>query len=342
MTKHSLLGLVLCIVALPAFYYLEQLEVDTVLRGLDRLTHRAIELRPGERLPISIVMIDHKTPQTLRETLKTYHDNALFDLVTDSYLYIQQIDQYPRGGLDSLQEFNLSFTLIMGTTENTYVHGAINRLMATATQPYVLLLEKDFQLVEPLWMTGVRLESALRLMNSERLRVVRMKSRRAPGAPEFARAVVSSGREADLFNPAGLGGQSNQRDLVCQTLYWLSDEQFEQMLNATDPAHRLGIRRCGADSWCFPPDLCHWTNQAVLVDRVWWMRNMWRAVDQLRPLVDNDYQRHNALEIAARYGSSGVSWLTGTTAPVVAVSRGLFSHRDMIKYPYDISVDDVI
>lgn len=287
-------------------------------------------------------MIDWNTPSTLEATLRTYKSARLFDLVTDTYLYIQEIDRYPDGGLARLRELNMSFTLIMGSGKNTYVHGAITRLMKTATQPYVLLLEKDFQLVEPTWLMAGRLRSSIEMMRREGLRAVRLRSRRAPGAPEFARAVVSSGREAELFNPQGLGGESNQRDLVCQTLYWLSDAQFELLLNQTAPELRRGIRRCGQNdaSWCFPPEFCHWTNQAMLIDRRWWMRHMQTAVENLQPLMDNEYQRHNALEIAARYDSGGVHWLSGSSRAVVAVSPGLFSHRDMIKYPYDISVDD--
>jgi hypothetical protein len=306
----------------------------------DRLFQPALPLDDGGKLPISVVMVDWKTPQTLEDSLETYQKNRLFDMVIDSYLYVQEIDLYSRSTLDKIRQQKIPIKTILGSLTNTYIHGAISALFDIATQPYVLLLEKDFQLVEPSWKTFATLRNAIELMRAEGIHAVRMKSRRAPGAREFARAIVrGDNQEHTLFN--GTGQDYYNRDLVCQTLYWLDDTQFDHFLNRTKGLHS-GIYRCGnnGDSWCFPPHLCHWTNQAVLVDRRWWRRQMAKGVRFLEPNDDSEYQKHHALEIAARYGYKGVNWLTGSSLPAVAVSPGLFSHRDMEKYPYDIRVDD--
>lgn len=317
------------VVTIVLLFYLTGVEVSRLKAAPFRHTPTK-----GERLPITLAMVDYKSPLSLNNTLHSYRKNGLFDLVNESLMYLQEIQTYNRASLSMLGDY--PFRLVLSSLNNTYVHGAMLELIKASSQPYVLFLEKDFELVEQRTMASYRLTQAMELLDSGNVAVVRLKNRLRPGVPEFGRMLYKD-REIDVFN-----GSSFTQDMACQVLYWLGDEQFEALLDEVQPQYffpSISIRKCSGDHWCFPTQWCHWTNQAVMFRRDWFVATMLSFLTELTPRGDNEYQRHHALEVACRYGYHGCRWRMFYTKQV-AVSPGLFRHRDLEKYPYNTTFED--
>jgi hypothetical protein len=276
------------------------------------------------RLPITIIVIDHNAPRSIAATLKSYKDFDLLSLVNESVFFAQEIHKYDR------QSFMLSagmqFSRVVGSTSNLYVHGAILEAVTASTSDYILLLEKDFQLIKD---PRAFLVEALALMQRDtNIKVVRTKSRTRPGVPEFARLEYHY-REEDILDPT-----TNVTDLKCQLLYWLGDSYVSASVSDLD------MWKCTDNPgfWCSNTRSCHWTNQAPLFKRSWFMKYMKSGIAALGTNQIDEYQRHHALEIAMRYETHGLSW--NSKPWVVAIGDGIFSHRDMDKYAYDTRMED--
>ena len=292
----------------------------------DKPTQQPLLLSDG-RLPLSIIVIDYQSPLSFNASVRSYMKNELFAMVQESLLYAQQIQNY---SMDSLHLANeAAFTKIRFSFVNTYIHGAILAAIDEVTADYVLILEKDFQLVENAEITRQRLISAISLLRSNNdIKVVRMKSRQKPGVPEFGR-VLYQYNEAEL-----LAKTEKERDLICQVLYWKDDNFIDEHVS------RAHMWRCPEDPsyWCSSTSACHWTNQAPLFERKWFVEHMRPALAVAKPEYDNEYQRHHCFEIMCRYERGGCAW--ERTRWIVALGDGLFSHRDIEKYPYDWRVED--
>jgi hypothetical protein len=279
-------------------------------------------------LPVCLVVIDYRSPASFRATVRSLNSSGLLSMVSERILFAQQIQQYDRASLELAAE--MGFDRVVASLRNLYIHGALAMSVEACKSDYVLLLEKDFQLVESREVTRSEMEKSIAVLESgcEQVKVVRMKSRRKPGVPEFARMSYQH-HEQDILTATGY-----DRDLICQLVYWKNDTYIEENVSSRD------MWPCTADPsfWCATAAACHWTNQAPLFRRDWFMKHMHPAIKRLVPADDTHYQQHHALEISCRYDWE-CKW--PSTGWAVALGRGLFSHRDMEKYGYDWDAEEL-
>ena len=282
------------------------------------------------RLSISVIIVgDPASVPTLFHTLDSYTKHGLFDIVGETLIYLQDLSKYDETFLPRLTEYPIH--LVLGSLKNTYVHGALIELVHHAKFDSVLFLEKDFELVEVREVTQIVLSQSIKLL--ERVQVVRLKSRDKPGVPEFARLALGPGNDHHVFDPQ-FNQKNRQQDLACQLLYWKTDAEMQALI---EQYNVTSITRDKYQTWVFPSNLCHWTNQAVFFRRAWFNSHMMDPLRALVPRNDSTYQRHNALEIAARYSHGLFRWVESRWK--VAVGKGLFRHHDILKYPYNTSVE---
>lgn len=308
--------------------------LTVAIGGSVRLWRQTSVHRPWAQmpLPITLLLIDKSTPQTLRHSLESYKRAGLHLMVEDALLYVQQLPQYSMDELNRTLADYPFISLVLGSPNNTWVHGATAALVRAARTRYVLLLEKDFELIESTNVTLTRLREAVGWLRSGRVTVVRMKSRVSPGVPEFARLAWQYKESAMLSEWPAL-------DLACQLMYWMNDSQLETIYRN----HSVPISKCGLGHeryWCAPARWCHWTNQAALFDRQWFIDS--EMVDLAERLSREDrgsfYQNHHAFEIACRWNTSA-PWL-GKRGHRVALGAGLFRHNDLDRYPFNTSLLD--
>jgi len=132
-----------------------------------------------QTLPISIGILAWKSGQVLVDTLTTYHQNGLFDMVSDTTILFQEFNEQD---YQIAKHFGLDF---IGLTQNIGIGKAFIKLTENAESENVLILEHDWNLIENKETTYQRLESGLELLGGS-VDVVRYRHREQPGNPHFS------------------------------------------------------------------------------------------------------------------------------------------------------------
>ncbi len=132
-----------------------------------------------DKLPISIGILSWHSGQVLVDTLTTYHNNGLFDIVNDVTILFQEFNEQD---YQIAKHFGLDF---IGLTQNIGIGQAFIKLTENAQTDNVLVLEHDWNLIEDKETTYERLQSGLELLNGS-VDVVRYRHRKNPGNPHFS------------------------------------------------------------------------------------------------------------------------------------------------------------
>ena len=132
-----------------------------------------------QKLPISVGILAWNSGQVLVDTLTTYHNNGLFDIVNDVTILFQEFSMQD---YEIAKHFGLDF---IGETTNIGIGQAFIRLTENAQTENILVLEHDWNLIENRETTYQRLESGLELLDSS-VDVVRYRHRVNPGYPHFS------------------------------------------------------------------------------------------------------------------------------------------------------------
>jgi len=132
-----------------------------------------------QKLPISVGILAWNSGQVLVDTLTTYHNNGLFDIVNDVTILFQEFSMQD---YEIAKHFGLDF---IGETTNIGIGQAFIRLTENAQTENILVLEHDWNLIENRETTYQRLESGLELLDGS-VDVVRYRHRVNPGYPHFS------------------------------------------------------------------------------------------------------------------------------------------------------------
>jgi hypothetical protein len=132
-----------------------------------------------QKLPISIGILAWNSGQVLVDTLTTYHNNGLFDIVNDATILFQEFNEQD---YEIAKHFGLDF---IGENTNIGIGQAFIRLTENAQSDYVLVLEHDWNLIENEATTFLRLQKSYKEIEAG-LDVVRLRHRANPGNPHFS------------------------------------------------------------------------------------------------------------------------------------------------------------
>jgi len=132
-----------------------------------------------EKLPISIGILSWHSGQVLVDTLTTYYENGLFDMVNDVTILFQEVTQQD---IEIARHFGLDF---IGLQKNIGIGQAFIRLTENAQSDYVLVLEHDWNLIEDTQTTYDTLKRSYQAIEMG-LDVVRLRHRVNPGNPHFS------------------------------------------------------------------------------------------------------------------------------------------------------------
>ena len=132
-----------------------------------------------QKLPISIGILAWNSGQVLVDTLTTYHQNGLFDMVNDTTILFQEASMQD---VEIARHFGLDFIALQN---NIGIGKAFIRLTENAQSDNILVLEHDWNLIENRETTYERLESGLELLDGS-VNVVRYRHREHPGFPHFS------------------------------------------------------------------------------------------------------------------------------------------------------------
>jgi hypothetical protein len=144
-----------------------------------------------EKLPISIGILSWHSGQVLVDTLSTYYENGLFDMVNDTTILFQEFNEQD---YQITKHFGLD---CIGLTNNIGIGKAFIKLTENAQTNNILVLEHDWNLIENTETTYDRLKSGLELLDGN-IDVVRYRHRHQPGNPHFS--FQYQGRELEYYD----------------------------------------------------------------------------------------------------------------------------------------------
>ena len=144
-----------------------------------------------EKLPISIGILSWHSGQVLVDTLTTYHNNGLFDMVNDVTILFQEVTTQD---IEIASHFGID---CIGLHNNIGIGKAFIKLTENAQTENILVLEHDWNLIENKEITYQRLESGLELLGGS-VDVVRYRHRTNPGIPHFS--FQYQGRELEYYD----------------------------------------------------------------------------------------------------------------------------------------------
>jgi hypothetical protein len=131
------------------------------------------------RLPLSIGILAWKSGQTLVNTLSTYYQNGLFDIVNDITILFQEFSQQDR---QISEHFGLNY---IPEPNNIGIGQGFIKLTQQSKTNNVLVLEHDWKLIENKETTYQRLKSGIEMLDKGVL-CVRYRHRQVPGHPHFS------------------------------------------------------------------------------------------------------------------------------------------------------------
>ena len=179
-----------------------------------------------DKLPISIGILSWHSGQVLVDTLTTYYENGLFDMVNDVTILFQEVTPQD---MEIARHFGLDF---IGSEKNIGIGQAFIRLTENAKEDYILVLEHDWNLIEDRETTYDRLKRSISAIELG-MDVVRLRHRKNPGNPHFS--FRHRGQELTYYDDE-IGAQSPH---LLDSLHWCEpDIEFpEQIKKSEDMFH---------------------------------------------------------------------------------------------------------
>ena len=144
-----------------------------------------------QKLPISIGILSWHSGQVLVDTLTTYYENGLFDMVNDVTILFQEVTPQD---IEIASHFEID---CIGLQKNIGIGRAFIRLTENAKEDYVLVLEHDWNLIEDRETTYNTLKKSYQAIEMG-LDVVRLRHRANPGIPHFS--FQYQGRELEYYD----------------------------------------------------------------------------------------------------------------------------------------------
>lgn len=265
-------------------------------------------LPPNGKLDeITLGMLTHE-PIAFARTLVSYEIRGFFDVMTEFIIYMNNRSPALEAVVAPYTAKYGDRIRILGDQTNVGIARGIVYLTNNATKPYFLLLERDFWLVEPVTCVVEQLNSGVELLKTNDVHVVRYRSQRKAGRPNWAENFFL-GHEEDAF----VGRQPN---LACNIHYWIWD------IAAKWPDT---FWVCGENPKyiCSDSYYCNWTNNPQLWSIAWWNKEYVERFDK--------FKRNDPWwDLEAYMNWEPHSW--NDRGFIVAQGDGLFKHIDPTKF----------
>ena len=175
-----------------------------------------------DKLPISIGILSWNSGQVLVDTLTTYHNNGLFDMVDDITILFQEFNEQD---YQIAKHFGLN---VIGMNSNIGIGRAFIKLTENAKEEYVLVLEHDWNLIEDKETTYNTLKRSYQAIEMG-LDVVRLRHRKKPGYPHFS--FKHQGKELTYYDDE-IGCTSPH---LLDSLHWCEpDIEFPQQIKKSE------------------------------------------------------------------------------------------------------------
>lgn len=271
---------------------------------------------------VSIVVLFHNEFDSLNTALSSWIRYRLTDYVDEVLFFLNGVDSeaaFRRRVPDFEAKIPEYKRRIVLSKENLALGLAITRMVELAKSEYVLLLEKDWELIENEEVMKSRLTDSKVLISSGVADIVRHRHRDNPGVPLHA-LIMHQGREESIVRV--------QKNLLCYVHHWQEDP--------TKAYPGAGImRRCGGSKFhldeenvfCSSSMYCQWTNNPGLFKRDWFMKEVGHEYRK-QYKIERDSQGASSPFLDFEYYTNWRSYAWTDKNFTVAVGTGLFSHAE--------------
>lgn len=271
---------------------------------------------------MSAVILFHNEYESLNTALGSWVRHKLVDFVDEILFFLNGVHSsatFRRMVPDYEAKIPLGKRRIVLSRENLPLGLAITRMVELAKNELVLLLEKDWELIENEQVMRSRLLDSKVFIGSGLAHVVRHRHRHNPGVPLHA-LIMHQGREESIFR--------QQPNLLCFSHHWMKDP-------STMYPGAGYMWRCGGkdnhmeeeDVFCATSVYCNWVNNPAVFGKKWFMDE-----------VGDRYRKEYALE-KGKYGLSSpfldfeyyTNWRRYAWTDknfTVALGTGLFKHSE--------------
>lgn len=243
-----------------------------------------------QKLPISIGILAWNSGQVLVDTLTTYYENELFDMVNDTTILFQESNEQD---YQIAKHFDLD---VIGLRNNIGIGQAFIRLTENAKSDYVLVLEHDWNLIENKETTYHTLKRSISSIEMG-MDVVRLRHRKNPGYPHFS--FRHKGKELTYYDDE-IGATSPH---LLDSLHWCEpDIEFSDYIQKSEDMFHTTSRY---GNWTNNP--CLYKKQFYL-DTVkpfagdgiglegnigkWWVQQEYRVGHNEGLFMHNDWQKY--------------------------------------------------
>jgi hypothetical protein len=244
------------------------------------------------KLPISIGILSWHSGQTLVDTLFSYYQNGLLDIVNDTTILFQEITNEDKQIAD---HFKIKY---IGLNDNIGIGKAFIELTNNAQTENILLLEHDWKLIENKNITYDRLASGLELLD-QGFNFIRYRHRKQPGFPLFSQRVYQN-NELNHYDP--------DMDLISphllDSIHWVDNPEVKFL----DKIQKQGEYFITTSRWG------NWTNNPGLFKKQFY-------IDTVSPFAGG------GIDLEGKIGG----WWARQNFKV-AQGEGLFMHRDLKKF----------
>lgn len=271
---------------------------------------------------LSIVVLFHNEYDSLKYALRSWIDNGLIDYADEILFFLNGVrseSTFKSIITDYTERVPEEKRDIHASAENLPLGLAILKMVQLAKHEYVLLLEKDWELIEQPETMRSRLDDSKVLVGTGVAHLVRHRHRHNPGVPLHA-LIMHEGREESIFRM--------QKNLLCFIHHWQKDPTVMY------PGAGI-MRRCGGaennaeetDVFCSSSVYCQWNNNPCLFKKNWFIDD-----------VGLEYQKQYKIEFD-KYGKTSpfldfeyyTNWRPYAWTDknfTVAVGTGLFRHAE--------------
>lgn len=271
---------------------------------------------------MSIIVLFHSEYDSMRPVLKSWIDGGLVDYVDEVLFFLngvrseeefrQRIPDYDARIPEGKRRVHLS-------PENLPLGLAICKMVELASHDYVLLLEKDWQLIEPQDIMKSRLDDSKVMVGSGVSDVVRHRHRSNPGVPLHA-LIMHQGREQSIIR--------QQKNLLCFVHHWQKDPP--NMYPGQGHMYRCG----GVDNhveevdiYCSSSVYCQWNNNPGVFKKQWFTDEVGERYKKEYEIEFKKYGKKSPF-LDFEYYTNWRSYAWTDRNFTVAVGTGLFSHAE--------------
>jgi len=245
-----------------------------------------------EKLPISIGILAWKSGQTLVDTLATYYQNSLNEIISDITILFQEVSEQDKQIADY---FSIPY---IGLDNNIGIGMGLLRLAESSQSDNILLLEHDWKLIENKETTYQRLQSGIELLDKG-YKCIRYRHRNNPGFPHFSFKHI--GNELEYYDDY----YKMKSPHLLDSLHWLDPSK-----SFPDKIQKEGEYFTSTSRWG------NWTNNPCMYKKEFYINSVLNFKDDSNQITSE--------------GEVAIWWAQQNYK--VAHGEGLFKHVDLVKY----------